>query len=469
MRRNVVIPAVVFALVVGVVVAVVALTTPVRRFPVGGLALGGDAALLFTRYNDYGDSRFFAELVGVDGDARWSDDTTPVRGAEALGFTGAVQAGDSLVMLGVDKAGVEWLGALAAADGQPRWWIALPGLAGREAGGRIGPMLSSDGARVFVVHETKTHFGADGGPTSDRLDVRALADGSALWSLGEAELGAGRLDVRRVGGHLLVASAGGREVRDVDPATGKTLATLPFGNILCSGADGFAAVAEDRLTWVPLAPGAAPVPLDLRDPGLSWSNTCGFRGDDLVVNLERPTGWSVVRVVRATGRVQFDLPLGTGVLGTEPVMTGAQLPRFVPFAYCGSDGPVPWCELAIADVDLGRVSERHHVIRSGELVPIMTGERAWVWADFFATLVAVDPASGKLGAATRFAGIIGHDLRADDIAADRLWLLGMDHEHPGDLPFAVVDLKSGAVVRTNGPVEASDATATVPELMAGRP
>lgn len=478
MRRHVVVISVVFALVVGAIVGVVALTTPVRRTPLGVAALSADEAALVTRYADHADSRLFVELVGADGATRWSDDLTPLRPAEVEGYTGVAATADLVLVLAADRAHVAWLGALDRATGVPRWWVALPEIAARDDGGRVGPMLVVDPPRVYAAREVVAPDGA----RSERLDAVTLADGHLAWSLGKAELGPGHLDVRLVGAgadaRLVVATADGRPVRELDRATGRTTRTHPIGSILCASADGLVGLAKDQATWIPLAGGPA-VALGPAEPGLAWNHTCGLRGGDVVMNLERTTGWSLRRVARADGHVVFDQALGLGPLPVEPVLTAplAELPRFIPHALCGSDG-VPWCELAVVDLDTGRVTEHHRLVYAGTLTPIIAPDRSLVWLDRAAALVAVDPATGRLGGAVGFvAGFEGSDgglrsaeVRGDDLAGRALWRFGVDNAHPGDLPYAVLDLDPPKLRALNGALEADDAAARVREFLGpGRP
>ena len=468
-----VVMAVAVGLAVGAVLAYLALTTPLRRYPLGVAAGDHGEAVLVTRFSDYADSRAFVDLVGPDG-PRWSVDVTPVFGHDIDGNTSAALAGDQVIVIGVDRMDVQWVGALARADGAVRWWTALGGEGGRAGGGRIGPSLLVDDTFVYVIHELRdpeapprTEEDVEKKrpePWSERVDAVSLSDGKLAWSyppLGKSSKGA--LDARFVGSALWVTHADRSGAHAIDRTNGQVTRTLPLDQVLCASPRGFVAIVHGQAQWVPLA--GAPVPLQLGDVRLGFSSTCGFRGDDVVLTFLRASSWSVARVVLASGQVAWEQVIGPSPIVSDPVVVGATFPRMVPIGLCSASPYPGWCEAIVVDVDGGAITTRKRTPRvDARVVPLLTSERAFLWLPERELLVDIDD-HGRPAGSRRFGGIGVRDLASDDVHDGELWLAGHQAAHPGRVPWIAYDLERGAVVHQQGDVDIEDGAEVVGEML----
>lgn len=471
-KRYLVVIAVGIGALFGCVVAYLALTTPVRRFPVGFAAAGGGEAVLLSRFSNYGDSRVFVDLVGPEG-SRWSQETTPVFLFDVAGWSGAAATDDLVLVLGVDRRDVQWVGALAKSHGQPRWWTPLGGEGGRWGGGRNGPSVLLDEQRAYIIHEVRDpkmptialiDERKDEEPLAERVDVVSLADGRLLWTYpGPSMSSKGSLDLRLVGERLIITHADGVGTRELNARSGVIVRTLELDAVLCASPRGIVGVRKNVASWLPYE-GAA-VPLALTDARFEFTTTCGFRGDDLVLSLQRAGAWSVARVDLASGQPKWERALGSGPSPMEPVVLDATLPQVMPLVLCAREPYPGRCDVITVDLDAGSLLGRRRTPRIEEVVtPLVTAERAWLWLPTFELLVALD-GHGQPSGAFRFTGLGVRELAADDVRDGRLWLAGRVAARPGEVPWAAFDLARDAVVAVHGDLVVDDGGALIPQLL----
>ncbi|MCC6625222.1 MAG: PQQ-binding-like beta-propeller repeat protein [Deltaproteobacteria bacterium] len=447
MKKHIILWSVAFGLVAGALLTMLVVLTPVRRFPAGVVAGGDDDAILLTRFNDIALERYFVERI-ADGEGAWSIETSPLLPAEGFTTTAARVAVDRVALTGTDGQGVDFAFALALDDGRLLWRTALPGSGGADLSGRLAARVLVDDARAYVLHDV--YGGA--GFVVDRLDAVALDDGRLLWSLTDEDLGARRFDVLRRGADLVVTGA---PARRVDPATGAITARLAYDTVLCEGARGLVGVSGNDLVWAPDGAPERRVAFD-QDVDLAWSTTCGFVGDDVVIDLTRRFMPRLARVDLATGAVVWERALGLGTVMEGPVALGPALPRLLPIPMCaqdgGADGPTS-CVVVVVDLESGTIVQRHRAERAEAARTITTPDRAWLWVRHAGLLVGLDPETGALTSALHMERFTELEPQVDDAAGLHLWLAPRLYAHPGELPWVVVDLASGAVAKTGGDVE----------------
>lgn len=433
------------ALVAAIGTALAWTLVPAERFVFGAAAAGPDAALLLTRRNEEYSTAFWVEHVDVEGRVRWSAEVSPLEPHEALGFTGVAVAEDRVIVL-ARQGEREVAVALERASGRRLWEAPLPAV--RQAGGRIGPTVLVDGPRVYLVRETSAATGL-----VERIDAVALADGAALWTF-EADRNG---DVHLLAPGRLLVSGFGEDGSVIDGASGAVSQTVALTRVACPLADGVLALHLGRAVVVP---GAADAPVWRAGPDPDWrvdGGPCGLRGEDPVLGAHDAefTAAGLVRVDRRTGSPRWQLALGARQL--EPMVTlDGRLPRWLPVSAYGDDAGASVRELMIVDLDAGTIARRSSTADYAEV--IVTAERAFVWLRFRQILIGLDPETGALAGATSFAGI-SSEIRRDDFASGALWLHGMGWARPAGLPWAAVDLSTGGLIRANGAVTASDASA----------
>ncbi|MES2639395.1 MAG: PQQ-binding-like beta-propeller repeat protein [Myxococcota bacterium] len=445
-------------LVVAIVAGGVWVWMPVPRFVVGSVPIGVDEAILLTRRND-DTSRHWVELVAADGTLRWSAETTPVEVGEALGFTGAIAAGEQIILLGARQYPNPEVVvfALARSDGHRLWESTLPGTPPMGRAGRIGPMLVADAERVYVVDEIESD-----GRLHERLHTLSLATGAVSWERaaldGPPPLGHGVMVTPMKNDRLLASKPFESPAVELDPATGAITRRVPASRFLCQLPESWIGGNHDSVLSVPMD-ATQPIRTVELDAGESIPNEapCGARGDDLILGVRTRTGedfstegLAITRFDDATGQRRWTLPLGSPLFQDNAVLDGP-LPRFLPIAVYGGDAAADslGMTLLIVDLDAGTVVERVDV---GEMYPtvLVTSGRAWVWWGGRAVLVEINPDTGRFGGATTYPGVYIGEPRLEDLRFGQLWVTGSGWARPQELPWDVIDLATGALVGANG-------------------
>jgi hypothetical protein len=192
----------------------------------------------------------------------------------------------------------------------------------------------------------------------------------------------------------------------------------------------------------------------------SHEGPCGARGDDLVLGAalgDRDIG--LVRVGLEQGTVRWTLPLGDWSFQRSTSADG-RLPRFLPVVVYGTqaEGGPMLDEVVVVDLDQGTIVSQNRI--DDHRVAFVTAERAYVMGTFSHVLVGLDPATGAIASATRFAGITGSDVHDEDYRFGRLWVFGMGWGRPTELGWAAIDLQGSESPRVHGEVVALDVTAS---------
>lgn len=133
------------------------------------------------------------------------------------------------------------------------------------------------------------------------------------------------------------------------------------------------------------------------------------------------------------------------------------------WAWTGADGAVRLEDGTVVEIPDGVVAWR--VAFPDHAVTITAAGRAWMWVPYASALLAIDPETGQLSRATAFLGEGTWSLREEDVRHGELWVTGSAWERPSELPWALVDLRSGEVRATNGSMAPVDATAPVREAL----
>jgi hypothetical protein len=428
---------------------------PATRFIYGLAPIGADEAILLTRRNEDDATYFWAQLSRGDGTVAWSTELSPFETYEALGFSGIAASDDRVVLLGTLGSTTTALG-LDRATGEQLWQTEISAGLAED----IGTVLILDGPRVYALH------GLIGRPPST-ITALALADGSVLWTLDLAASfpGADMFQVASLGPDRLVITHSEGVGAELDGATGALRGPLPLRRITCEtrhgiiGSDGSNVVVLSTPKSTDSKVSAQVV--DLGGAGRpSREGPCGERDGDVIVGLSDPADDRavIVRLDPVAGSVRWRLRLEAD-WSTEVVSADGTLPQFLAVVVHGDD---PTGESStrtiVVDLDAGAIVSQHP--HDDHLVAFVTGERAYVMAVFRATVFALDPKTGGLASATRFAGTGGNDVRREDLRFGRLWLFGLGFGKPSALSWGTFDLASGAVSRVSGEVEPSDVTSS---------
>ncbi|PKN55254.1 MAG: hypothetical protein CVU56_22230 [Deltaproteobacteria bacterium HGW-Deltaproteobacteria-14] len=447
-------------LLLGAGVGVYVATRPTVRFITGLAPIGLDEAVFVTRRNTDDDTRYWLQLSGADGAVRWSVSTGDHTVVNNLGAT-AIGA-DADAVYGFEEPGrvapasATRLVARARSDGEVVWETAMDPLPDRTL--MIGDgAVRVDAARVYVSRELP------GGPV---LDAFARSDGRREWSSATADargaalypLGPERLAVLAHGGSCTIVNrtSGGSEVLDWTFPLG----AVPSGVAVAQQGDAVVFTpGGERVAFHP--PNGARV--EPRGP-------VGERDGQLIVGVRVGATNTVglVAFARDTQAVTWSLDLGA-TLFSELTADGGPLPRLLPVTLYGDpkrEGVVQ--ELAVVDLDRGAIVARYDT-NGAHATSLVAAGRPWIWLGFD-TLVALDPETGAIATATRFdsASLMGTDIRPEDLRFGQLWIPGAGHAAPSDLPFAVVDLHTGAVSQLNGAVTSQDVTVAVRAALAPR-
>ncbi len=431
--------------------------TPATRFVYGLSPIGRDEAILLTRRNEDHATRFWVQLVGSDGAVAWSHETSPLAVSDALGFSGVAASDGRVVLLGErDQATVVL--ALGRSAGERLWEREVSSAPQH----RIGPLLILDGPRVYALHEHLV-----GERSHETITALTLEDGEVMWTLAaptpEDELR--RIDVALLGpARLVVTTSLADEAIELDGQTGEARRSLPLHWLGCTTPRGVVGYAGHTLALLPhpVAPGqdASPRIIELGpELRLDFDGPCGERGDELVVGVtlgDRDRG--LVRL-DGEGTVRWTLPLGDWSFERSTSVDG-RLPRFLPVVVHGAEveaGPMLE-EVVVVDLDQGTILSRNRI--DDHRVALVTAERAYVMGTFSRVLVALDPETGAIASAIRFAETIGSDVLDEDYRHGQLWLHGMGWGGPAELGRAAVDLDGSAPPHVNGEVVALDVTAS---------
>lgn len=446
---------------VGLGLAVVGLVwrlMPATRFVYGLSPIGRDEAVLLTRRNEDDATHFWVQLVREDGAVAWSTETSPLAVREALGFSGVAASDGRVVLLGEREQAAVVL-TLGRSGGERLWERELSSAPQH----RIGPLLVLDGPRIYALHDVVV-----GDRSDETITALALEDGEVLWTLAapHPEAQPRGLDVALLGpGRLVVTQRATDEAIELDGQSGEARRSLPMRSQVCSTPRGIVGHDAHAVVWVPRpaagGPEASPRVVALGpDVRPSHEGPCGARGDDLLIGAalgDRDIG--LVRVGVEDRTVRWALPLGDWSFQRSTSADG-RLPRFLPMVVYGTqaEGGPMLHEVIVVDLDQGAIVSRNRV--DDHRVAFVTAERAYVMGTFSHVLVALDPATGAIASATRFAATTGNDVHEEDYRFGRLWLFGMGWGRPAALSWAAVDLEGGEPPRVHGEIVAVDATAS---------
>jgi hypothetical protein len=441
--RRITILALLAVLVAGV--AGVLLLRPSPRFTLGVLAVGPGEALLVTRHNETHGTRGWIEHVDAGGALRWSAEVTPLEVHEALGFSSVAATGELIVALARGPDGDVVL-ALDRVSGARQWSTTLPAIP--RSGTPIGPTVLLDGPRVVLVRETA----ADGTVGAViRLDAVALADGAHLWHHEPGDDG----DVLLIAPDRLLVTT--RDRSSVLDGAGQVVASPSVWRVMCPLPTGVLASGGRQLVVLSSAPARE---LPLAPEQRITTGPCGDRDGDLVVTTQTGDlgGPAIGRLASDTGVARWPATPFADRLFEPVVAIEGRLPRFLPFTLYGRDADGPLLrEFAVLDLDTGTVVARGPLDETADA--IVSAGRGWLSLRFRGVIVGFDPATGAYASATRLTGLRFDDARVEDVRFGELWLYGVEAARPDALPWAHVDLASGAVTHIHGAVGSSDATA----------
>jgi outer membrane protein assembly factor BamB len=417
-----------------------------RRFAIGIAAVGQDQAVLIT-WPKAGQGARFVELVPAQGRPLWSRAFSDLTVPNTLGNTGVAATGDRIILYG-ERAGKIVVLGLDRATGKTVWETPV----GNAGNTRMGPMLLVDQGRVLALHP-------DNPWTRDIVTALSATDGKLLWSRTDLP-GTGVLSLTIVGPGRLVGSTLGAPAFLLDGATGQVIRTLPFNRPGCLTQLGTVGVDGPMITLIP-AGDPAPEKMIRLEAGLrAQTEPCGQRDGDLVLGAYAQDGSEhfLVRLDPATGALRWRLGLGKDLHFPGRAIGDRMLPRVLPVQTVGRGpgGGALQHQLVFVDLDAGRITGTSPLAEH-YLTPVLHGGRAFFKSQVGDRLFFPDPGTGALTRVLRLDGVSVQDLAADDLGHDKLWFFGSAWARRADLPRAVLDLTTGAVL-THGELHAVDVT-----------
>jgi hypothetical protein len=464
------------ALVAAVVIVVLLTGGGPDRFIYGVKPVGPDEAILLTRHNDE-TSRYFVELVRVDGTLVWSAETTPFETAEALGHSGvAADAGHVFLVGDRHREGGSdvVVRALDRVSGELRWETTLAqGVEMR----RIGPSLLTDAGRVIAVHTVPEKGAAEteGGPKSHETITALAADtGARVWPADGADAPRDPRTVVVTGpGRLVWASLEGRSGADgnlvdngveLDTATGERRQQVPVFWDACMTPAGLIAFGLDETSFLPSGEGGLGQPRTLTRAA-AWrvggvGAPCGVHDGLAILGMApglppegSPDSRVLVAVDLATSEVRWTRTFdGRHAFGDFHAAPGG-LPRMLPVVTIGQGAETWRVTWFTAIVDLTNGELLAESASDGHPAILSTPTRAVIHDTRHMTLVSVDGATGETSQPVHVVGGGWRELQAEDFHFGRLWLTADTWAGPDDLPWGVMDLDAWKIVHTHGEIK----------------